>query len=933
MISKHTTLLILLLSIGLPAFTQISKGDKYYERSEFIKAIPYYKKESRSKSMLRKKEALIKLANSYRSINEYAAAEDAYRQALEISDSVPSEVYYNYAQVLKINDKYQEAASQYENYIRLSPNDEIAKKAQKFCLEIKYYLTKPIEYSVRNIESINTPKSEFSPVVMNNKLMFIAERESFDFVNYEVNDYNGEPFLNMYVSNIQGTEVKKSKSLSKKINTESHDGPASMSADGHTLYFTRVNNIQKKGYTNNARIYVATGSDRNWSNIKPLEIGSEEYSVAHPSISYDDKTLFFTSNMPGGFGGKDLWMVSHDSAGAWGQPVNLGPDINTTGDEMFPSIRKDNTLFFSSNGLPGFGGLDIYSAKKIDSKWILQRNEGLDVNSSTDDFGITFLNDSIGYFSSNRPGGKGKDDIYLYEYKNKSMVVSGTVLLTENLQDYAGGKKVKLFDDNGNVVDSTTTNEKGYFEFKNLYADKKYMAVIEETDPTLTGKARYYLSEKDSIIHRVTGKYGDKKFAFKNLPVDPNGLPDLYTEDDLVFAGTLYSGEGKTTPLKNAKLKLVNEFGDVMEEATTNEFGAFAFRNIPSDQNYIVSVEEGDIALPEGTKITLTNKTGKEIKSFYKSGTRFTFKVLQTDKSMLEEMDAEDVNLVMGIYGFMYDQDKRPIANAKIRVMDPDGGNVQQLVTTDKGKFNFKNLKAEKDYLFETDENDPSLAGVQKIFIADSKGRIYKVIDMVGGKFSFKILEVDKVALGEFVVDDPMLRMAVKKRTEKQKAKKEKTGKKEAEEPVASVEPAQQDSAPGSTTMIEPNEDSESELSITIVENIYYAYGDYKVSPEAAVVLDKAVDALKEYPKLILEVSSHTDSQSSSGFNMSLSNRRAQAAVEYLVSKGISRNRLKAKGYGETRLLNRCSDGVDCSEDEHRMNRRTEFKITKPIKR
>src|SRR5262249_33898111 len=154
--------------------------------------------------------ALVKLGNSYRLINDYTNAESAYRKAVEMEQTPAPEVYYNYAQALKVNGKYEEAAEQYNNYIKLAPNDENAKNALKFCREIKYYLSKPMEYSTKNIESINSVKSEFSPFVINSKLMFVAERESFDFINYEVNDYNGQPFLGMFISNLQGSDVQKS---------------------------------------------------------------------------------------------------------------------------------------------------------------------------------------------------------------------------------------------------------------------------------------------------------------------------------------------------------------------------------------------------------------------------------------------------------------------------------------------------------------------------------------------------------------------------------------------------------------------------------------------------------------------------------------------------------------------------------------------------
>ncbi len=917
MIHKHIYSLAFILSLSLASLGQMSKGDKFFENGEYIKAIPFYKKEIRSKSADKKQEALLKLGNSYKLINNYIRAEDAYQKLLELNPDSPKEAYINYAQILKANYKYEEAAEQYANYLKLNPGDQAVANALKFCKEIKYYLSRPIEYSIKNMDAINTEKAEFSPYVTDKRVMFIAERESFDFINYEVNDYNGEPFLNMYVSDLNGTDLKKSKTFSKKINTDYHDGPGSLTEDGKTLYFTRVNYVDKKGYVNRSQIYTSTGQNRNWKNIKPISLNNADYSIGHPSISADGQILYFTSDMPGGYGGKDIYM-SKQEGGSWGPPVNLGPDINTSGDEMFPTIRKDGTLFFSSNGLPGYGGLDIYSAKMVSSKWILQRNEGLNLNSSTDDFGITFLNDSMGYFSSNRAGGRGNDDIYFYEFKSKSLVVSGNILLTENLRDFAKGKKVMLLDEQGNVMDSTYTDAKGFFAFKNLDGDKKYMAVISEEDPELVGKARYYLADKDSVIHRVTGKYKDNKFAFRNLPIDPNGLPDLFTEDDLIFAGTLKAGDG-SKPLVNAKLKLVNDFGDVVEEATTNEYGAFAFRNIPSDQNYLVEIEEGDVKLAEGTKITLTNKLGKDVRTIYKGKDKFYFKVLNADKNLLDEMDAEDVNLVMGIYGFVYDQDKKPIVNAKIRVKDEDGSNAQEWTTMAGGRFNFKNLDADKNYIFETDESDPSLAGVNRLFIADSKGRIYKVVDLTGGKFVFKILEVDKFSMGEFVVEDPSFKVEeLKKDIAAKKLKAEKIAK-DVKEKVVTKEKE------------EPEE--ESELSITIVENIYYAYGDYKISPEAEVVLNKAADAMLEYPKLVMEISSHTDAQSSSEFNMGLSRRRAQTAVDYLVNKGVARTRLKAVGYGETRLLNKCNDGVECSEEEHKINRRTEFKITKPIKR
>lgn len=865
-------------------FGQMDKGNKYFEQNRYIKAIPHYI--SASKKEVTKQEAFIKLGECYRNVNEYEKAESAYRNALAVNSKVSPDVNYNFASILKTNGKYDEALDYYGIFISQKPNDAAAKKALKFCAEIKYWMNRPKEYDVKGVEGLNTANSEFSPVFSKGKLIYTAERESFDFVEFSKSDYNGQPFLNVYISNANGAKASKNRILSKNVNTEAHDGPVALSNDGTLLCLTRVENSAKGSKAVTAKLYFATGQDRRWKNLKPFVYNSDDYSVAHPCFSADNNWLFFTSDMPGGYGGKDIW-VCKKNGDSWDKPVNLGPDINTTGNEMFPSMKQNGVLYFSSNGLPGYGGLDIYSAKNIEGKWILNRNEGLNLNSSYDDFGITFVNDTLGYFSSNRLGGKGKDDIYYFDFTDKSLIISGTVLLTENGKEPAKGINVTLKEEDGTLVEKTKTNDKGFFEFKNLDADKKYMAIIDNSDPQFAGKARYFLADGNKVIQRVTNKNGSDKFVFRNLPLDPNGLPDMYTDDNLTLAGNLLFGENPSKPLKNAKLRITNEFGDVIEETNTNEFGAFTFRNIPSEQNYIVSMEEYELSLPEKTKITLTNKSGKEIKSFYTGKGKFNFRILAADKSTIKDMDANDDNLVMDLFGFVYDENKKPIANAKIKLKEEGKeGFTSEINTSSTGKFNFRNLRADNSYIFEADDIDPVFKSVKKIFIADNKGRIYKVITKNGeGKFTFKLIEADKALMGEFVVDDPWLAVLDMK------------NKKQKEE-------------------------------LTIIENIYYEFGDYKFDAAGQKVLDKVITVLQSNPKLIIELSSHTDSRSSDEFNLNLSKKRAQYAVDYMASKGIDKKRLKAVGYGETKLLNKCGNNVECTDEEHKINRRSEFKIS-----
>jgi outer membrane protein OmpA-like peptidoglycan-associated protein/tetratricopeptide (TPR) repeat protein len=873
----------LFVFVSIFGMAQMKKAEKYFSKFNYAKAIPSYEKVVKAKS-IDKQAAMIKLADCYRILNDYSKAESYYSQAISLGN-VPAEVNYNYGNVLKSNNKYSEALNQYYVFLENNKNSKIAKNAIKSCQEIKYWESKPKEYEVKNVESINTKRSEFCPVVVNNKLIFIAEKVN-DIIDFETSATNNQPYLNIFSSEIKNNEVKKEKLLSEKINSSFHDGPISFTNDGKIAAYTHVNyivNKKNKNFINRAKIYFSEIKGSSFSNPKPFIYNSDEYSCAHPALSPDGTILYFASDMPGTIGGQDIWMCKKNGDG-WDKPVNLGFDINTSGDEVFPSVKKDGALYFSSNGLPGFGDLDIFSAKQKEGKWLLNRNEGLFLNSKADDFGISFLNDTVGYFSSNREGGKGEDDIYYFKFTNKSIVLDGTVLLTENSNDPAKNIKIYLLDTNGKAIDSTKTDDKGYFVFKDLDADKVYMAEVESNEVNLKNKYRYYLADKNSNITRITHSNGpSQKFVFKNLPVDPNGMPDLYNDDDLSLGGNLLYGENPSKPIANKKVIIKNEFGDIIKETTTNEFGAFAFRNLPLDQNYLLTVIDDD--MPVDTKIILTSKSGKEVKIAHSdSKGKFIFSLLGVDKTAISDLLLNDADLIMSLTGFLYDQDKKAISNAKVTIFN-QSQMIENIITDDKGKFSFKNLGADKNYLFAIDESDPKFTSVTKIFVADSRGRICKEINRnTNGKFQFNLLEIDRTALGDYSLDDPWLEVLAMKNKEKKEA-------------------------------------------ITIIESLYYAYGDFKIDAAGKNILDKVIIVLNSNKNLRIELSSHTDSRSSDAYNMILSQKRAKAAVDYIISKGISKSRLTAIGYGESKLLNNCKNESDCSEEEHAKNRRTEFKI------
>lgn len=742
---------------------------------------------------------------------------------------------------------------------------------------------KPQEYTLTNLESLNTKHSEFCAYSVANMLVYTGEKQT-DLIEYATT--NGQPYLSVFAAKVNKDGYGKASSFSKSVNTSYHDGPLAFSADATVLYLTRVTYVKKtdQSFVNYAKLYTLTKQGKGWSKAAPFPYNSDAYSCAHASISADGNSLFFVSDMPGGYGGKDIW-VCKKNGDSWDKPVNLGSGVNTKGDEMFPYIRKDGILFFSSNGHPGFGGLDVFSARYLNSGWLLKRNEGLNLNSSGDDFGICFTTDSTGYISSNREGGKGKDDIYRFLFRSKHTRIEGQVFLTKNADEPARQVNVFLLDASLKRIDSTKTDEKGYFAFNDLDNDKSYLAELENDDVKFKNKSRYYLADKDGKLVRVTHRQNGMNFVFRNLPVEESSMPDLYGDDenDINIAGNIVFGSNPTKPVAGKKVTITNQYNDIVEETTTDELGAFAFRNLLPDQDYSLTIEDSD--LPEDVKIILTNKKGKEVKVLHshKKG-RFEFKLLATDKTALEELVVEDTELIMNLKGNVYDQDKKPLSNARITIFDKDKV-IRNILTDEKGGFEFRNLSADKDYLFSLDDSENKFTNVSKIYIADSKGRIYKELTKEKNrKFEYYLLEVDKSALGDFSVDDPWLEVLNLKNKGEHAA-------------------------------------------MTIIENVTYEKGGYKLDETGTNILDKVISVLKADHSLKIELSSHTDSQGSDQYNLQLSQKRAKAAVDYLIAKGISKDRLTAIGYGETRLLNACANGVECTDEQHGINRRTEFKV------
>jgi len=883
---RKLSLVLILLAITQVLSAQYKQGLKHYNKGDYYKAIPKFTKAANSGGE-NKQNATIKLADCYLQLKEYRNAELFYKKAVELG-KVDAETHYNYATVLKNNNHYNEALEEFNKYLQQYPNDGKAKNAVKYCKEIKAWQSLPKEYEAVNLTEINTDKSEFSPVIYDSKLVFVSEQNP-DIVNYEQYDFNGKPYLNVFFTELKNEiPAAGKKTFSKKVNSNYHDGPVCFNKEQTVLYLTRVNYVERKSkdFVNRAKVFVSEKGGKSWGKVKPFTYNSDDYSVAHPSISEDGNYLFFSSDMPGGFGGMDIWVCKKGKEG-WEKPTNLGPDINTSGNEEFPFVRKDGMVFLASDGLPGFGGLDIFSCKQIAGKWILNRNEGLGINSFADDFGIYFIDEHKGYVSSNRDGSVGSDDIYKFTFSAKLISLDGTVLKSQDIFDPVKNIKVFLEDDGGNHLKDTRTNEQGYFRFDNLSPDRKYMVKIDETDPAFNGQKHFYYADGQNHIMRVTvvNEKGEKH-VFRNLPVDANSIAELTIPDDITLGGNLLFGENPSNPIANKQITLKDANGNIIEEVTTNAFGSFVFSKLPPDENYILELTDLDGSLPPDMKIILTNKSGKQIKivrADAKGG--FKFSLLSSDKTMIDELKVNDADLLMDLAGKLLGQDKNSLPGAKIYLMDDKGIAIDTVITDGGGNFEFRKLQAGKNYMVNVDENDARLNGMDKLFIADVKGKIVK--ELVRNKykgFSFNILESEKGNLKQIYVDDPWLEVLELK-------------------------------------------DKKNKEQITIVENVYYGLNEHKFNDAGQRVMDKVVQIMNANPNLNIELSSHTDSRAADKFNQNLSQKRAKFAVDYIISKGIDKKRLLAVGFGESKLINKCGNNVTCTEEEHAQNRRTEFKI------
>ncbi|MFH6995969.1 OmpA family protein [Flavobacterium sp. FlaQc-48] len=624
---------------GMAQKTVLNKAEKEYNQYAYIDAISIYEKVA--ESGYKDEKMFQRLGNAYYFNAELTKAVKWYDALFSLNNQQESEYYYRYALALKSIGDYAKSDKMLEAF-----NEKVKTDTRGVLFENNKNYLEQIKANSGRFEitnaGINSTQSDYGSTILNNKLVFASARDTGNAAR-KTFKWTNKSFTNLYASVLKSDgSLEEPIRLEKKINSKFNESTPVFTRDGKTMYFTRNNFLRGKKGKDNKRItllklYKADFVKDKWTNVVALPFNSDQYSIAHPALSIDEKKLYFASDMPGSFGQSDLYSVAINADGTFGKPENLGSAINTEGRETFPFISAENELYFASDGRPGLGGLDVFVAKiKDDSGFGPVQNIGEPVNTKFDDFAfIIDSNTRKGFFSSNKDGGKGNDDIYKFT------------------------------------------------ETRKLDCEKKLSGVIadSQTSEALTGAKVILLDDKFQQVSEV------------------NSLAD----------GT-YSFDVKCN--KTYHIRAVKQDYETSESPVTIQ--------------------------PEDNKSELNVKLEKQIKEI--------------------------------------------------------------AVGTDLAKT----------------------------------------------------------------------------------------------------------------------------LNIPI---IYFDLDQSFIRKEAAFELEKVLAVMKQYPKMKIEVRSHTDSRQTEKYNMVLSNKRAKATIEWFVKRGIETNRISGKGYGESQLVNKCSDHVTCTEEEHQLNRRSEFII------
>jgi len=502
------------------------KADFVYETNELLKALELYKDAySKAASKPEKAYIMFQRAEIHRKTLNYKKAAARYKSAIQKEYYDPIAIYY-YANMLQTMMKYDDALAQYLEYSKKVPNDSLTEMGIKSCEVSSAWMKNPTRYRIENLRKINSRKSDNSATYGNalgTEVVFTSGRERDGFS--KINKVTAQSYTSIFeVYQNRAMEWEEVKPLNDTINSKFDDGSPSFSADYTSMYFTRCRTV--KNVYLGCQIYKGKRQPGEYfSSVEYVPIVADSLSVGQPSISKDGRTLYFASDMPGGIGGRDIWKVERESAsGSWGEPINMGATINTVGNELYPNARDNGMLYFASDYHPGMGGLDIFRAIPKGDDWVIY-NMKFPINSSADDFAITFKEDSEnGLFTSSRKiteipqeddkpiiiKSRGLDDIYAFELPVMEFSLTG-IITDITTGKFINEAIVEVYGDDGSEITIKTGSE-GRFKYT-LKKDVDYMYLI---------KKEGYLYGKSSVSHM---DLDDTKHFKQEITITQVGAP------------------------------------------------------------------------------------------------------------------------------------------------------------------------------------------------------------------------------------------------------------------------------------------------------------------------------------------------------------------------------------------------------------------------
>lgn len=443
------------------------KANALFEKTAYAKAIQLYEELSSAGNF---PDSLLRnLGIAYYKVINMEKVEIIFKE-LVTKPTVIAADYYYYSKALKFNGKFDEADEWLDNYLVMNETDQSAQNQKGSAPFIRQLMEKERYYISE--ARFNSSNSDLSAIPYGDQIIFASARPYEDIIKHE-DSWKETPYFALYTINQQADTLQPVR-FTWKLNTIYHDGPICFNSDQTEMFVTRNNygllfpHKDKKGVNNLKIHYTKRNSDGSWGILTELPFNNDNYSCGHAALSQNGKTLFFSSNMPGGYGATDIYTVNRSDSG-WSKPHNLGSEINTEGDEMFPFIGTNNLLYFSSNGHKGIGGLDIFAARMGKDNQYTIKNMGYPLNGSTDDFSFYLRPDEkTGYFASNRQGGKGDDDIYAFTITDPisfALELQGTTADVDS-KVWLDQSTISLKPNNSTETETVVTGDKHSFRFE-----------------------------------------------------------------------------------------------------------------------------------------------------------------------------------------------------------------------------------------------------------------------------------------------------------------------------------------------------------------------------------------------------------------------------------------------------------------------------------